>query len=96
MPHFDQQGLSPAPLQWDSFPKRNSLSCLAYVRAHTHMYVHTFYTVICCKLLPAFELNGEDGKAKKTRTAERKAHPTFQASKVLLTKPVLLAGPIWH
>lgn len=61
--------------------------------AHTHMYVHTFCTVIGCKLLPAFELRGEDGKAEKTRTAERKAHPTFQASKVLLTKPVCLQGP---
>lgn len=78
-------------MQWDSFPKRNVLSCLAYV--HAHMYMHTFYTVICCKLLPAFELRGEDGKAKKTRTAEGKAHPTFQVSRVLLTKPLCLQGP---
>lgn len=93
MPHFDHQGLSPAPWLGDSFPKRNVLSCLAYVRAHTHLHVHTFYAVICSKLLPAFEFRGGNGKAKKTRTAEGKAHPTFQVSLVLLTKPVCLQGP---
>lgn len=38
-------------------------------------------------------LRGEGGKAKKTRTVERKAHPTFQVPLVLLTKPVCLQGP---
>lgn len=92
MPHFWPSRTESSPLQWNSFPKRDLLGCLAYVRAHTHMDVHTFYTAICCKLLPAFELRGEDGK-KKTRTAEGKAHPTFQVSLVLLTKPACLQGP---
>lgn len=60
---------------------------------HTHMHVHTFYAVICSKLLPAFELRGEGGKATKTRTAEGKAHTTFQVPLPLLAKPMCLQGP---
>jgi len=41
-------------------------------------------------LLPAFEL--KDGRARKTKTEEQKAHPTFQVSQDLLTKRSCLQG----
>lgn len=59
-----------------------------------------FQIVNCSKLLPAFELHGEDqkkkkfktGKKKKRQTNNNKKSPTFQVPQDLLTKPACFQG----
>lgn len=59
-----------------------------------------FKIVNCSKLLPAFELHGEDQKKKKIQNREEKKRqtnnnkksPTFQVPQDLLTKPACFQG----